>query len=81
MECSDSEEEESTPPKNSCQEDEPSTSSESSKSTPSSASSFNMVIPMSEGSLHHSGISLEFLLICEQLPHRKAIYLCTFNCG
>ena len=81
MECSDSEEEESPPPKKSHQEDEPTTSSKPSKSTPSSAPSFNMVIPMSESSLHDSGISLEFLLIREQLPYRKAIYLCAFNCG
>ena len=80
-ECSDSEEEESPPPKKSHQEDEPSTNTEPSKSTPSTDPSFNMVIAMSEGSLHDLGISLEFLLIHEQLPHRKAIYVCAFNCG
>ena len=36
---------------------------------------------MSESSLHDSGISLEFLPICEQLPHGKAVYLCAFDCG
>ena len=81
MECSNSEEEESQPPKKFCQEDKLSTSSEPSKSTPSSAPSPNTVIPVSEGSLHNSGISLEFLPICEQLSHRKAIYLCAFGCG
>ena len=36
---------------------------------------------MNEGSLHDSGISQVFLLICEQLPHRKAVYLCAFDCS
>ena len=81
MECSDSEEEERPPSNKTHQEDEPSTSSGPSKSTPSSAPSFNMIIPMSEGSLHDSGISLECLLIHEQLLHRKVSYLCTFECS
>ena len=35
---------------------------------------------MSEDSLHDLGISLEFVPIHEQLPHRKAIYVCAFDC-
>ena len=59
----------------------PSTSSEPLKSTPSTAPSSNIVIPTSESSLHGSFISQGFLLIHEQLPHRKAVYLCAFDCS
>ena len=59
-------EEENPPPKKFVRRDELSTISEPSKSTPSSASSPNTVILMSEGSLHDSGISQEFLLIQEE---------------
>ena len=62
-ECSGSEEEESAPSKKTHLEDEPSTSSGPSTSTPSSVPSINTIIPMNEGSLHDSGISLEFLPI------------------
>ena len=37
--------------------------------------------PMYEGPLHDSGISQEYLPVWQQLPHSKAIYLCTFWCG
>ena len=36
---------------------------------------------INEFSLHDSGISQEFLPIHELLHHRKAVYLCAFNCG
>ena len=72
--------EEGPPSKKICQEEEPPTSFNPSKSTPPTAPSSEIAIPINEGSLHDSGISQEFLPICEQLPHRKAIYLCGFNC-
>ena len=81
VDSSKSEEEEGPPSKKICQTDEPSTCSEPSKSTTSTAPSSDIIIPMSEGSLHDSGISQEFLPISEQLPHRKAVYLCAFDCG
>ena len=57
-EGSDSEEEESPPPKKFHQEEEPKENiTEPSKSQSSSAPLPNTVIPMSEGSLHDSGIS------------------------
>ena len=47
--------------------------------TPSSK--IEITFPINEGSLHDSGISQEYLLIQEQLHHRKEAYLCSFNCG
>ena len=35
---------------------------------------------MSKASHHDLGISLEFLTIHEQLPYRKVVCLCAFNC-
>ena len=68
-ECSEFKEEEGPPSKKICHEDEPSISSEPSKSTPSTAPSSNIVIPINYGSLHDSGISQELLLIHEELTH------------
>ena len=74
-ECSESKEEEGPPSKMICQENEPSTSSDPLKSTPPTAPSSKIAIPINEGSLHDSGISQEFLPFHEQLPQRKGVYL------
>ena len=40
-----------------------------------------IIFPMNEDSLHDSGIIREYLPVCEQLLHSKAVYLCGFCCG
>ena len=40
-----------------------------------------ITFPINEGSLHDSGINQEYLSFQEQLPQRKAVYLCVFQCG
>ena len=77
------EEEEEGPPSNKVWlEDEPSTSSDHLElklpTTPSPK--IEITFPINEGSLHDSGISQEYVPIQEQLPHRKAVYLCRFQC-
>ena len=82
-ECPETEEEGSPPSKKIHLEDEPSSSPVLSapKTHTLPLSKIDVAFPINEGSLHDSGISQEFLPICEQLPHRKAIYLCGVNCG
>ena len=75
-------EEEGVPSKKIQLEDEPSTSSDPMdphlSTTPSPK--IEITFPVNEVSLHNSGISQEYLPIGEQLPHRKAVYLCGFQC-
>ena len=82
-ECPETEEEEGQPSKKIYLEDEPSTSSDPSAPKPPTipSSKIEVTFPINEGSLQESGISHKFLPIGEQLPYRKAIYLCGFNCG
>ena len=81
-EIPEAEEEKGPPPKKIQLEDEPSTSSDPSEpklpSTPSSKT--EITFPVNEGSLHDSGRNQEYLPIQEQLPHRKSVYLCGFQC-
>ena len=76
------EEEEGPPSKEIPMEDEPSTSSDplDPKLLTTPSSKIKITFPINEGSLHESGINQEFLPIREQLPHRKAVYLCGFQC-
>ena len=82
-ECPETEEEEGPPSKKIHLEDEPFTSSDPLNSKPPTtpSSEIEIIFPIKESSIHDSGISQEFLPIHEQLPHRKAVYLCGFNCA
>ena len=68
-ESPETEEEEGPPCRKIHLEDEPSTSSDPSDSKPPTipSSKIEIAFPINEGSLHDSGISQEFLPICEQL--------------
>ena len=39
------------------------------------SSKIKVTFPVNEGSLHDSGVSQEFVPICELLPHKKVVYL------
>ena len=77
------EEDKGPPSKKIHSEDEYSTSSDLSAPKPHTipSSKIEVVFPINEGSLHDSGTGQELLPIHQQLPHRKAVYLCGFNCG
>ena len=80
--CPEAKEEEGPPSKKIHLEDEPSTISDPSdpKLPTAPSSKIKIAFPLNESSLHDSDINQEYLPFHKQLPHRKGVYLCGFQC-